>query len=268
MKVSRKNRKIAVSDETLETPELVEEKPKKRRKTKPKETFSITLDDGSVIDLDSYDYGEGVKLTQKEKLFIFWYTYPETTAYHDAAKAARRAGYSQKSARINGYQLKNNSKVAPIIAKFDKDIVKTGIEDAYHRIIKRKTIRAEFNGLDFYEIEDYVNEDGKRFTNVSIKKPEELTEEQKQCIDGVDFVGQRSIPNYKLPNRNAEENKLIELYEKMNGEDKKDGYEVETTAEIIKGNLQVKTKVMRKNAEIAELSELKNNDSTEREEED
>ena len=73
MKVSRKNRKIEVSDETLETPELVEEKPKKRRKTKPKETFSITLDDGSVIDLDSYDYGEGVKLTQKEKLFILVY---------------------------------------------------------------------------------------------------------------------------------------------------------------------------------------------------
>ena len=94
-----------------------------------------------------------------------------------------------------------------------------------------------------------------------------LTEEQKLCIDGIDFVGQRAIPNYKLPNRNAEENKLIELYEKMNGEDNKDGYEVETTAEIIKGNLQVKTKVIKSNSEITELSDLKNK-STERTEED
>jgi len=254
-------------NEDIETSEQREEKPKKRRNSKPKDTFSITLEDGSVIDLDSFDYGD-VKLTQKEKLFILWYTYPASSAYHDSAKSARKAGYSQKNARMSGYNLRHNPKIAPLIAQFDKDVVKTGIEDAYHRIIQRKIARSEFQGLDFYNIENHIAENGKIHTSVTIKKPEELTEEQKLCIDGVEFVGQRSIPNYKLPNRTAEENKLIELYEKINGEGNKEGFEVETTAEIIKGNLQVKTKIVKANSEITELSELTNIGAIKREEED
>ena len=253
-------------NEELALPETPAEKPKRQRKSKPKDTFSVTLEDGSVIDLDSFDYGD-VKLTQKEKLFILWYTYPASSAYHDSAKSARKAGYSQKNARMSGYNLRHNPKIAPLIAQFDKDVVKTGIEDAYHRIIQRKIARSEFQGLDFYNIENHIAENGKIHTSVTIKKPEELTEEQKLCIDGLEFVGQQSIPNYKLPNRTAEENKLIELYEKINGEGNKEGYEVETTAEIIKGNLQVKTKLIRANAEITELSGLRDK-AEERTEED
>ena len=168
---------------------------------------------------------------------------------------------------MSGYNLRHNPKIAPLIAQFDKDVVKTGIEDAYHRIIQRKIARSEFKGLDFYNIENHIAENGKIHTSVTIKKPEELTEEQKLCIDGLEFVGQQSIPNYKLPNRTAEENKLIELYEKINGEGNKEGFEVETTAEIIKGNLQVKTKLIRANAEITELSGLRDK-AEERTEED
>ena len=253
-------------NEALETSAQPEEKPKGRRKGKAKETFSVTLEDGSVIDLDSFDYGD-VKLTQKEKLFILWYTYPASSSYHDSAKSARKAGYSQKNARMSGYNLRHNPKIASLIAQFDKDGVKTGIEDAYHRIIQRKIARSEFQGLDFYNIENHIAGNGKIHTIVTVKQPEELTEEQKLCIDGIEFVGQHSIPNYKLPNRTAEENKLIELYEKINGEGNKEGYEVETTAEIIKGNLQVKTKIVKANSEITELSELRNK-TEERTEED
>ena len=92
-------------NEALETSAQPEEKPKGRRKGKAKETFSVTLEDGSVIDLDSFDYGD-VKLTQKEKLFILWYTYPASSSYHDSAKSARKAGYSQKNARMSGYNLR------------------------------------------------------------------------------------------------------------------------------------------------------------------
>lgn len=253
-------------NEDIETSAQPEEKPKGRRKGKAKETFSVTLEDGSVIDLDSFDYGD-VKLTQKEKLFILWYTYPASSSYHDSAKSARKAGYSQKNARMSGYNLRHNPKIASLIAQFDKDVVKTGIEDAYHRIIQRKIARSEFQGLDFYNIENHIAGNGKIHTIITVKQPEELTEEQKLCIDGIEFVGQHSIPNYKLPNRTAEENKLIELYEKINGEGNKEGYEVETTAEIIKGNLQVKTRVVKANSEITELSELRNK-TEERTEED
>ena len=246
--------------------EFQEEK-KQRRKRKEKAVFSITLEDGSLIDLESFNFG--IKLTQKEKLFVFWFTYPgNNTAYHNMAEAARKAGYSQKSAKDIGYKLRHSEKLSPIIAKFDQDVVKTSLDDAYHRIIQRKIARASFNGLDFYEVSEFTDDDGRTFNNVTIKDPSKFTEEQKLCIDGVDFKGQRGIPYYILPNRTTEENKLIELYQKANGEDQKEGYEVETTAEIIKGNLQVKTKLIKKNAEIAELSELKSGAATSRVEED
>ena len=44
--------------------------------------------------------------------------------------------------------------------------------------------------------------------------------------------------------------------------------EIETTAEIIKGNLQVKTKVIKNNSDIAELSDLRTENTAERAEED
>ena len=247
--------------------EDIEEKPKKTRKRKPPESFSITID-GSVIDLNSYDWGEK-KLTQKEKLFIFWFTYPEGNSYHHATRAAQKAGYSQKTAYTKGYTVKNKDYIASQIKKFDNLYIKTSIEDTYNRIIQRKVIRAEFNGNDFYDIEQDVTASGKTFIKASIKLPEQLTEEQKLCIDGIDFVGKNSIPNYKLPNRKAEEDRIIELYEKLNGQNKdSDEYEVETTSEIIKGNLQVKTKIMRKNKETADLTDLKNKVVIDRAEED
>lgn len=256
-------------DKTTETTEVEEKKeaPKKRRRTKTKEAFTVTLDDKSVIDLDSFDYG--VRLTQREKLFVFWYTYPgNNSAYHNMAAAARKAGYSQKTAKETGYRLRHSEKLSPIIAKFDQDVVKTSLDDAYHRILQRKIARADFNGLDFYNVSEFTDDEGRTYKNVTIKDPSEFTEDQKMCIDGIDFKGQRGIPYYMLPNRTAEENKLIELYEKANGEDQKEGYEVETTAEIIKGNLQLKTKVIKNNAEIAELSDLKAGAATNRIEED
>lgn len=252
----------------IETPEMVEEKPKKRRKTKAKETFSITLDDGAVIDLDSYDWGD-VKLTQKEKLFIFWFTYPKKGVYHEPTAAARKAGYSAKSANQQGYFLRKSEKLAPIIAKFDNNLVKTRLEDAYHKIIDTKINRINCKRIDFYDFKEVETESGDTYTRVTIKKPEELTEIQKACIDGVDYAGQRSIPNYRFVDTVRDEKDIIELYKEVTGEGKdKDDYEVETTAEIIKGNLQVKTKVIKKNAEITELSDLKNKAANDRAEED
>lgn len=225
------------------------EKIKRTRKKTEKESFSVTLDDGSVIDLTSYDWKD-VRLSRMQKLFIFWFTYPGSPAFHESAKAARKAGYSEKSARSSGYALRQNPEILSLIQEFDARF-QSSIDDAYKRIIRRKIVRAEFDAASFYRFSDEGD--------VFLKNPDELTEEQKLCIDGIDFAGQKSIPNYKLPNRTAEENALIALYEKAHGQENKDGYEVETTAEIIKGNLQVKTKVMSINAETALVSELKNN---------
>ena len=61
----------------------------------------------------------------------------------------------------------------------------------------------------------------------------------------------------------------MKLKREMDGTGKDDdSFQVETTAEIIRGNLQVKTTVIKANAEITELSDLKQNSAKKREEED
>lgn len=280
-KERRKGKRM--SDNVINGPEIIEAPQKKTRKACAKkatvekkstvtktrkrvnEKFSITLEDGSLINLDSYDWGE-IK-SQKIKLFVFWYTYPGSNAYKNGAKAAKKAGYSEKTAFTIAYQLKNTESVAKMIKVFDDRYVKTNIEDAYHKIIKRKIVRTEFNATEFYKFDKTTTEDGVKVAHVEIKTPDELTEEQKLCINGIDFAGQRSIPNYKLPNRKAEEDSIIEIFNKQNRIDNKDEFDVETTVEIIKNNLRIKTKIIKDNSEITKLSDLKNK-SVERTEED
>jgi hypothetical protein len=124
---------------------------------------------------------------------------------------------------------------------------------------------------DFYNIEEVSPDKGAPFVNATVKTKDELSEEQLSLIEDVEFVGQRGIVHYKLPNKREAENEIIKVYKDLYGDDGKDngdGMEIETTAEIIKGNLQVKTKVIKSNAEITELSDLKQQTATDRAEED
>ncbi|MGL4981691.1 MAG: hypothetical protein ACRC4W_02325 [Treponemataceae bacterium] len=225
------------------------------KKTKKSES-SVILDDKSVIDLESYDWGKE-KLNNMQKLFIFWYTYPGGDCYHKLARAARKAGYSDKTASQKSYDFLKNEAISKKIKEFDDSYVKTGISDAYHRIIKRKIARVDFNTTDFYNFNEFIDDNGNKKVFVSIKKPDELEEYQKICIDAIDFQGQNSIPNYKLPNRKQEEDTIIDLYDKINGIKNSDDYDVESTAEIIKGKLSLTTKIIKKNEKIAQKASQK-----------
>ena len=80
----------------------------------------VTLDDGSVLDLDTDEDWNGLKLNKKQKLFIFWFTYPydkDLRCYHHSANAARMAGYKPETARQTGYILKRRFK--ELIEKFE-----------------------------------------------------------------------------------------------------------------------------------------------------
>ena len=150
-----------------------------------------------------------------------------------------------------------------------KNTTKTDLQTVVMDIIKRKTTRLYINPEDFYNIERKTTDDGFEYVNAMIKTPEELTDEQKELIEDVEFVGQRSIPHYKIPSKTQTENELLKIYKDLKDtEDNGNDFDIETTAEIIGEKLQVKTKVIKQNRETAEMSELAAIGAITREEED
>ena len=122
---------------------------------------------------------------------------------------------------------------------------------------------------DFYNIENKTTPEGYEHVSVTIKTPDELTDEQKELIEDVEYVGQRSIPHYKLPSKTQTENELLKIHKEMQSvEENGNDFDIETTAEIIGEKLQVKTKILKQNRETAEMSELATIGAVTREEED
>lgn len=213
-----------------------------------------TLPDGSVIDLDAYDWGDA-KLNKRQKLFIIWYTTPNQKAFMSPSKAARKAGYNQKTSYIAKYQLiQNRPDIQALIKKFTDTQIKVSVKEATDKFIMQKIARASYNVSDFYQTQEFTTETGtKKIT--SIKPLEELTEEQASIIDNVS-VNNVGIATYQLPNRDKEINDIIKLNQTLNPEKSEtDEFDVETTISLIKDNLAtVKTTIKKRNQEIREAA--------------
>ena len=219
------------------------------------------------IDLNSFDWGEDCKLNEKQKFFVVWFTYPGRT-YHNAKQSAIKAGYTEKTAHVWSTSLRRNPEISSYIKKFDDMYVRESLDDFYHKAIEDKIVRATFDVNDFHEVKTYTDKDGNTREYLSIRDPSELTLEQRKCIDGIK-INNNGVPSYEFANRTHEVEFLMKFKERLDGDGKEDdSFQVETTAEIIKGNLQVKTKVIKNNRETAELSELTTDSAKEREEED
>jgi hypothetical protein len=216
---------------------------------------SLLMPDGTMIDLNSYNWGNA-KLNERQTLFVVLISMPGTEYYHCAMKAARKAGYTPKTANVNAGKLRRDPVLAKLIKQFEDTLGKIHILDAAERFIHEKIIRADYNIKDFYKTETYVNEKtGQPVTELVLKDPEELTPEQQLCIDSIDRKGQQGIPVYVLPDREKIRDSLIAIARKDNAEKDDEEYDIETVAEIIKGNIQVKTKVITRNKEIMTKAE-------------
>lgn len=181
-------------------------RPKNPAKTK------VTLDDGSVLDLDTGEDWNGHKLNKRQKLFIFWYTYPydsDLKCYHNAANAARMAGYKYAQARQVGYLIKTRYK--DLVEKFSAKYEKVGVDEAISRIIQRRIARAEYDVKDFYD-EDYDDKGNIRLTPKSL---DALTPEQRLIVDNIDNKNGQTL--YQLPNRSKEMDALMEIKARMEG---------------------------------------------------
>jgi phage terminase small subunit len=224
-------------------------KSKAEKDKKPPSNAALTFPDGTMIDLSAYDW-EGERLTEAQKLFIVWFATPGTEYYHKAMKAARKAGYTPKTANAVACKMRCDPKIKKFIDKIEDTIVKVNTIDVAQRWIQEKIVRGDFKVRDFYETIQYVNEKtGETVRKLVVKEIEELTDEQLLCIDGVDAKGMQGTTIYSLPDREKIRDSLIALIQKSQGETN-DEYDIETIAEIIKVNLQVKTRVINQNKEI------------------
>lgn len=211
-------------------------------------------------------------LTDAQRLFVFYYS-NQNALKRNASEAVRLAGYSEKTAKVQAAKFLQSpeilAEIKNITSQLLKNLTKTNLESAVKAIIERKINRLNMKPEDFYNIENKTTPEGYEYVSATIKTPDELTDAQKELIEDVEYVGQRSIPHYKLPSKTQTENELLKIHKEMQSvEENGNDFDIETTAEIIGEKLQLKTKVICANKETADMSELATIRAANKEEED
>ena len=197
---------------------------------------------GNILDTTNFDVG-GVKLTEKEKLFVFWYTYPDSEAFQCQARAAEKAGY--KYATTTGYKLRNKENIHKAIKYVLDTKLKKDIEEEFFKIIEIKKRRIHYDIGDYVEIKEKTipTKDGDSYT-IEIEDFKDLkdwTPEQRLAIDNIDYKGVQGIKTYTFANRDKAMDDILKLHEKIMNQTGADDDD-EVTAEIIKAGLIVKVK--------------------------
>lgn len=264
-----------MNENKIENENVINQKIRKK-KINNSDSLFVELDNNSFLDINAEFHWNCETLTEMQKKFIFFYTYPFFNAVKGkGAASCRNAGYSEKTAR-NIYKnlLLNNeiyNEIKNIKNQISEKLTKINLQEELNKIITQKIRRTQININDFYTLEKTTNEDGVEYVKGMIKPSNELTNEQKELIEDIEFVGQRGILHYKLPNKRESENELIKIYKELYNTQEKENneFDVETTVDVIKDNLKVKTKIINHNSQITQLSDLKeNSDNKNKEEED
>jgi hypothetical protein len=193
---------------------------------KPKKQKPQTL----PANFAAYDWG-AEKLTDRQRLFVFYFTWPGQDGFHCASRAAKHAGYTEKTADVYSCKMLRSPKIQSLIQKFESQ-AKASVHNAAQRFIQEKITRADYNVRDFFDIKDGVSEKtGKDWRVFLPKDPSELTGEQLLCVDNV--VTGQGAANIVFADRQKERDSIIALDRIWNGAANEGGYDVEETKEII-----------------------------------
>jgi len=198
----------------------------------------------------------GIKLTALRRDFIIHYCTPGQPCFHNAFQAALKAGFSETVAKSDIYGILRDPDIQRII-KTNEDMAHRAIHDAAMRAMELKQRRAFFDPLDYFEkrMETRIKKGGEEYMveTIGLKDLEDMTLEQRLCIDGIDVKGQASIPVYLMADRGKELNDIIKIDAELTGGMKGDSQDVEETKEIIVERVTIRQK--RRVTEAAEVAD-------------
>lgn len=229
---------------------------RRRRKTPVKPLFA-DASNGRKIDLNAEFGWLDAAMTSRRKLFCYYYAARQCEKGHcTAADAARLAGFSARTSELAasaaGRLLEKSeirAEIESLSRQIAKKIAKTGLEEEFSRIIGAKIRRARFDATSLYETEE-IDAEGGSVTVARIKPIEELTEEQREAVIGVEFS--RGTPNYKVQSKADAENELVEIYAKFFAPPKDaGGYDFEATAEVVDKGVKLKARARKKQGDGA-----------------
>lgn len=175
---------------------------------KPLKNPRKTLEKKTRIDLC------GVKLTEKRRAFIINYVTPGGPAFHNAIQSALKAGYKESTAKTEVYMMLREPDIQKII-KANERLLHQSVHSAAMRALEVKQHRAFFDPLDFFEKKEITltNKNGDEYSKsvMELKPLEDMTPDQRMCIDGIDIKGQAGVPVYLMADRGRELNDIIKI---------------------------------------------------------
>jgi phage terminase small subunit len=156
----------------------------------------------------------GVRLTPMRRDFIIKYVTPGLPTFHNALQAALEAGYKEASAKAGIYRLLRDPDIQNII-KQNERLSYQALHESALRALELKQRRAFFDLSDYFEEKEITltNKKGEEYTKsiMALKPLEEMTPEQRMCIDGIDLKGQASVPVYLMADRKKELNDILNI---------------------------------------------------------
>jgi len=192
------------------------------------------------------------ELTEREKRFIYYYCFPGET-FMSQAKAAAKAGY--KDARRQGYQLRHKPVISTAIERLLNTHIAINVEEMYQEALGMLRSRAFFNLADYVKQKTVTIKVGKdEYQDIEVeafKDLSELTPEQLKAVDGIDYRGVNGTRVLVMADRMKTLVDIINMRNKINGITDSNEFDVEATADIIKGQLSMKLSARKNKEELS-----------------
>lgn len=234
-------------------------KKKETKQTKEK-TLTKTKRNKDKLPLSGISVNLG-NLDVKRQKFILAYTSMGAETENNVEKSMLAAGYTKSMARSRGWEIRYEPAVDSVIQEIRNKIVVPRLNQALTKTLEilEKTLTMDPN--DFYKQVKRVDENGETYTIQVPKLLDELTEDQRSIINGLDYKGTRGIPDYDKLNKQDAIKILLSLkkdfdmqLEKENAKKESTETSTEIVIEQIKDKVAAKVKVIQKNDEVAKLA--------------
>lgn len=201
-----------------------------------------------VPDLSVFDWGEK-EPTEKDKLFIYWYTTMGTPLWHNKTQCAKKVGSRANRNNLHGSGNVIYERNKDLINRIEKENRDTLLTNQNEKNIRNIIARCDFNVTDFYESGTYTDKMGNINTTIKLKRLENMSPEQLSCIDGIEFDNY-GRPNFKLANREKAIDRVDSLIDALKGKNNNSDFDVSLTLEGIRDKLEAKVSIIQKHEEL------------------